>query len=190
MELEEEKVLIEQAKKDPRLFGPLYEANYRPIFGYVLRRTASVDMAQDITSEVFTRALSNLHRYYWRGIPFSAWLYRIASNEIATYYKRNGHEKIAMAELAASRNLLGDSPEDEVEHAEHELEKYREYLAVQAAVRKLPDKFQEVIALRFFEKKQLSEIAAITGRPENSVKATLYRGLEKLRRLVHNATFV
>jgi RNA polymerase sigma-70 factor (ECF subfamily) len=189
MELEEEKALIEQAKKDPRLFGPLYEANYRPIFGYVLRRTANVDMAQDITSEVFIRALSNLHRYYWRGIPFSAWLYRIASNEIAACYNRNGHEKAVVSELSVSGNLLEGSPEDEVERAEQEVEKYHEYLAVQAAIKKLPDKFQEVIALRYFEKKQLSEIAAITGRPESSVKATLYRGLEKLRRLVHNATF-
>ena len=80
MDLEQEKELVERAKNDTEAFGKLYDRHYSQIFGYVLRRTASIEIAQDVTSEVFFKALKNLGQFHWRGTPFPSWLYRIAVN--------------------------------------------------------------------------------------------------------------
>ena len=184
MDLNQEKILIECAKGDPNAFGVLYDANYSKIFGYVLRRTANIQVAEDLTSEVFFAALKNISKFRWQGIPFSAWLYRIANNKTASYFSRNknGHVNLdAISELD-----LGSSPsaEEELLDAEEELKRHEQYLEVQKNVCKLDTKYQEVISLRFFENRQLNEISAILGKREGTVKSLLHRGLEKLRVLM------
>ena len=72
MELEQEKQLVGRAKNDPVAFGELYDRYYSRILGYIIKRTANIELAQDITSEVFFKALNNLHKFHWRDIPFSA----------------------------------------------------------------------------------------------------------------------
>ena len=82
MDLNEEKELIKLAQKDPEVFTKVYSHYYPKIFGYVLKRTANLEIAQDITSETFFKALKKLWQFRWRNIPLSAWLYKIANSEI------------------------------------------------------------------------------------------------------------
>jgi RNA polymerase sigma-70 factor (ECF subfamily) len=190
MDLKQEKQLIERAKNDPEAFGVLYDEYYGKIFGYALCRIASVASAQDVTSEVFFKALRNIKSFQWRGIPFSAWLYRIAEHEIGNLYSHNGHDRVLTDELKHTLELEDTSFEAETIEAEAELQKQADFLAVHASLSKLPSKYQEVIILRFFDKKQLNEITQILGKREGTVKSLLHRGLEKLRKLMEeNATF-
>jgi len=190
MNAEQEKELVERAKDDTSVFGELYEQYYTPIFGYILRRTASIEVAQDITSEVFIKALKNLKRFQWRDVPFSAWLYRIATHEIANHHRENNHRFLPLLDEAAD-SAVDPAPtaENEFIEAEAELERHKNFLVLQSGISKLPVKYQEVITLRFFENKSLKEIGAILGKREGTIKSLLHRGLGKLREfLEQNAT--
>ena len=190
MDLALEKELVERAKNDPQAFGVLFDEYYGKIFGYALRRTACVASAQDVTSETFFKALRNIKRFEWRGVAFSAWLYRIAEHEISNMYRGDGHDRVLTDELKHSLELEDPSLEAEAAQAENMIQKQALLLAVNDTLRRLPAKYQEVLALRFFEQKQLSEISQILGKKEGTVKSLLHRGLEKLRKLVEeNATF-
>jgi len=190
MNLEQEKLLVERAKNDPEAFGELYDEYYPKIFGYILKRTAKIEVAQDVTSEVFFKALKNIEKFSWRGVPFSSWLYRIATNEIANNFKGDRRRRALAEEASESIDLSSPSPDIEIAQAEEELKKHEEFLALHEAVAKLPFKYQEVITLRYFEKKHLKEIGEILGKREGTVKSLLHRGLEKLRIITEqNATF-
>jgi len=182
MDLEQEKDLLERAKSDTAAFGELYDQYYPQILGYVLKRTASIESAHDITSEVFFKALNNLHKFHWRGIPFSAWLYRIANNEIANHFRRNGHRKLGFDVISNSIAYSEPSSESEMLAAQAELKKHEDFLALHKNIAQLPARYQEVIVLRFFENKRIREVADILGKREGTVKSLLHRGLEKLRK--------
>ena len=175
MEIEREKILVARAKLEPEAFGELYEEYYSRIFGYVLRRTANLQLAQDITSEVFFKALKGINNFYWRGISFSSWLYRIASNEITNSYRRNVNDHKYQQEVRTS-----PLSQDYIS-AELELRKNEEYQTLWEGISRLPPKYQEVITLKYFEDKELKEIAEILRKPEGTVKYLLHRGIEKLR---------
>ncbi len=182
MDLSQERALVEKARTDPEAFGELYDQHYSRILGYVLRRTASVETAQDVTSEVFFKALDKLGQFRWRGVPFSAWLYRIAAREIATSFRKASRQQTVLHEYYDSTALTDPSAEDEFVRAEAELQRHREYLALHEDVAQLPPKYQEVISLRFFEGRQIREIGEILGKREGTVKSLLHRGIEKLRK--------
>jgi RNA polymerase sigma-70 factor (ECF subfamily) len=184
MELDREQVLVRNAQDDIKAFGELYDEYYARIFNYVLRRTAAVESAQDITSEVFFKALKGLKQFRWRGIPFSAWLYRIAAHEIAGYSRNHRDIQDNLDPDSNASGLTSPSAECETLAAEAELQKHEEFLELHKSISRLSVKYQEVITLRFFEKKQLDEIAAILGKPEGTVKSLLHRGLEQLRKLM------
>jgi len=184
MNLEQEKALVGRAKNDAEAFGELYDQYYSQILRYVLRRTASIEVAKDVTSEVFFKALKNLGQFRWRGVPFSSWLYRIATNEIANYFRKNGHLQTSLEELSNSISISDPSTETELLQAEAELMRHEEFLALHESISKLPIKYQEVIVLRFFEDKQLREIGEILGKREGTIKSLLHRGLEKLGKLM------
>jgi len=184
MSLEQEKDLVERAKSDAEAFGELYDQYYSQIFGYVLKRTASIEVAQDVTSEVFFKTLKNLEKFHWRGIPFSSWLYRIATNEIANYFRKSKHGQFRLEEASNSIRLSNPAAEAELLEAEAELKSHEDFLALHESLSGLPVKYQEVIVLRFFEDKQLKEIGEILGKGDGTVKSLLHRGLEKLRKLM------
>lgn len=184
MDLEQEKALVQKSQEDIKAFGELYDEYYARIFNYILRRTASIEIAQDVTSEVFFKALKNLKRFRWRGIPFSSWLYRIATNEIANYFRNHRHVQYDLEVVSNRGNITNPSAETEILEAEAELQRHREFLMLHKNINKLPAKYQEVITLRFFENKQLKEISEILGKREGTVKSLLHRGLEQLRKLM------
>ncbi|MCD6550128.1 sigma-70 family RNA polymerase sigma factor, partial [bacterium] len=99
MSLDDEKDLIKKAQKEPEAFGKFYDKYYPQIFGYILKRVVDLEIAQDITSETFFKALKNLWKFRWKNISFCAWLYRIANNEIANYFRKNKKYSISLDEL-------------------------------------------------------------------------------------------
>jgi len=165
----DEKLLIEAAQKDPSRFAELYELHFDRVYAYVARRVRDRAETQDLTAHVFQQALANLGKFKWRGAPFAAWLYRIASNAIADHARRNMREtndlKSATETTAASVDL---------EDVERRARLFR-------AVDKLPDDQRRVIVLRFGEEKSIKEIADELGRSEGAIKQLQFRGLENLR---------
>jgi len=179
MDLNEEKELVKKAKKDPEAFGKLYDQYYSQIFGYILKRVANLDIAQDICSETFLKALKNLWKFKWKGISFSFWLFRIANNEVSNYFRKNKN-KIPLEKIPEPTSF--SNPSTEILEAEEKLKEYQDFLKIQKRISKLEIKYQEVITLRFFEKKKIKEIAEILGKREGTIKSLLHRGLEKLRK--------
>lgn len=180
-----EKQWIEKAKNDPLVFGELFEKYYSPILNYILRRVGDVQVAQDITSDVFFIVLKKLWQFRWRNIPFSAWLYRIAGNEVSHYFRKN---KVRSVSLEALMNENSWEPADaldletELKEAEALLEQHQDYLQLQKLLFALPLKYQEVLCLKYLENKKIREISLILGKKENTVKSLLKRGLDLLQK--------
>ena len=184
MDLTEEKQLVRQAQKAPDAFAELYDQYYPKIFGYVLRRTATLEAAEDITSETFLKALRKLWQFRWRNISFSSWLYKIATNEINQYFRKAEYKKSASLQELQEQGfelISPHDPESELIEAQEKLKQYQDFLEIQERIVRLPIKYQEVIALRFFEEKQIKEIAEILGKKEGTIKSLLHRAVEKLR---------
>jgi RNA polymerase sigma-70 factor, ECF subfamily len=177
--VEPEEELVKKAQHNREAFGQLYDIHYKRIFNYVLRRTADVPLALDITSATFFKAMNQIGKYRWRDIPFAAWLYRIAGNEINDHYRREGRRPISLDRLSQ----LADTSDyaDEVNQAEEELSKHEEFLLLHKKLLELPALYREVIELKFFEKKKIREMVNILGKKEGTIKSLLHRGVEKLR---------
>jgi RNA polymerase sigma-70 factor (ECF subfamily) len=184
MDLNQERELVRQAQKSPDAFAGLYDQYYPKIFGYVLRRTANLETAQDITSETFLKALKKLWQFQWRNISFSPWIYKIATNEVNQYFRKAEYKKsVSLEELQEQgfELLSPHDPESELIEAQEKLKQHLDFLEIQERIVRLPAKYQEVIALRFFEKRQIKEIAEILGKREGTIKSLLHRAVEKLR---------
>jgi RNA polymerase sigma-70 factor, ECF subfamily len=162
----DERALIEAAQRDPAHFGPLYESHFERIWAFVMSRVHDREAAQDITSETFQQALANLPRFEWRGVPISAWLYRIASNAISDHFQRNARQQPEQRDEEITGPAMAD------------IEKRATLFGL---VRQLPLDQQRVIAMRFAEGKSIREIATALGRSEGAVKQLQYRGIETLR---------
>ena len=105
-EIQHEYTILEQSKKNPRAFGELYEKYYDRIFNFIFRQTDDEDLTADLCSQAFLIALKNLERYEFRGVPFSAWLYKIASNEVNKHYRKQKGSKVFSIEEARIRELI------------------------------------------------------------------------------------
>ena len=168
----EERLLIEAAQKDPGRFADLYDRTFDHVYAYVVRRVGDRDAAEDLTSEVFHHALANLGRFEWRGAPFAAWLFRIASNAIADRWQR------------AARERGNPAPEA---GADTEFAAVERRATLFQLVRKLPDDQRRVIVARFVEQRSIREIAQELGRTEGAVKQLQFRALENLRARMRDA---
>lgn len=163
-----ERAAVAAAQRDPACFGALYEANFERVYAYVARRVPDRDEARDLTGEVFHRALRNLPRFEWRGVPFAGWLTRIAANAIADRAERWARERDVP--LPAPQPV---APEDDDFEARGRL-----FRLVDA----LPADQRRVVTLRFAEHRSIREIAAGLGRSEGAVKQLQLRALTTLRR--------
>ena len=178
-ELKSEEELVKRAQHNKEAFGELYEIYYQRIFNFSLKRTANVQLALDVTSVTFLKALNQIKKYRWRDVPFGAWLYRIASNEVNDYYRREGNKIVRIEQISELEDTSDYA--DEINHAEEELSKHEEFLALHRKIAELPEMYQEVITLKFFEKKKIREMVKILGKKEGTIKSLLHRGLEKLK---------
>ena len=172
--LEQERLLVEEAQKNPAKFAELYELNFERVYAFIVSRVRDRDAAEDLTSEVFHRALANLKRFEWRGTPFAAWLLRIAANSIVDRSKR----------VAREVPSIDDPPdpgaEPDLEVIEHRAQLFR-------LVHQLPADQRRVIFDRFVEQKSIREIAEHLGKTEGAIKQLQFRALEKLRTQMEGA---
>jgi RNA polymerase sigma-70 factor (ECF subfamily) len=141
------------------------------VYAFVARRVGDRDAAEDVTSEVFHKALANLQRFEWRGVPFAAWLLRIAANAIADRAPRTGRELGVDDPPELGVDATADVDLEEVEH------RARLFRLVDG----LPEDQRRVITMRFAEEKSVREIAEALGRSEGAVKQLQFRGLQNLR---------
>jgi len=168
MELTDERRRIEAAQKDPDRFAELYEEHFERVYAFVVRRVRDRSAAQDLTAEVFHDALANLKKFEWRGVPFAAWLYRIAANAIADYFHRKSRE------LGPADRAVAETTTEELEQVEQRATLFR-------LVETLPIDQRRVIVMRFAQDLPIREIAAQIGRSEGAVKQLQWRGLQTLR---------
>jgi RNA polymerase sigma-70 factor, ECF subfamily len=171
----EERLLVEAAQRDPAKFGPLYENNFERVYAFVARRVQDRLAAEDLTSDVFHRALASLPRFEWRGVPFAAWLLRIASNAIADRSKRASREQDVPSFENSDSNPGSSSP---LEVSADEIEERARLFRL---VDELPADQRRVIVMRFAEEKSIREVAQGLGRTEGAVKQLQFRALENLR---------
>jgi RNA polymerase sigma-70 factor (ECF subfamily) len=164
---DDERLLIEAAQADPARFLELYDRHVDRIYAYVSRRAGSRSVAEDVTSAVFAQALTNLAKFEWRGVPFAAWLFRIAANALADHWKREGRDS-------------HDPPPDVPDEREHQDLERR--VSLFQLVDRLPDAQQQVIRMRFVEDRSIREIAAALDRSEGAVKQLQLRALGNLRK--------
>lgn len=184
MELPSERELVRRAASDAAAFAELYDHYYPPILNYCVRRTGNVETGHDLAAETFLKALKHLGSFRWLGIPFSAWLYRIATNEVNGYFRRGKHQAVSLEALreAGGFDPAGpDDPEAELLQAEETLQRHQLFLHCQRLIAGLPLHYQEVLALRFLDGKQLKEISVILGKREGTIKSLLHRGLKELK---------
>ena len=174
-EINSELAQIHAAKSNPDDFAPLYDKYYKPIFLFIFRRTENEDLTADLTQHVFISAMINIKRYQFKGVPLSAWLYRIALNEISMYFRKSKKERTVSVELADLKNIFETAEESENE------EKIKKLMAVLGKIK--PDEMQ-IVELRFFEQHSFAEVAEILEITENNAKVKLYRVLDKLKKLL------
>ncbi|MDX1662682.1 MAG: sigma-70 family RNA polymerase sigma factor [Candidatus Promineifilaceae bacterium] len=175
METVDEAALLERAKTDKEAFGALYERYVDRIYNYVYYRTGNHQEAEDLTARVFFRALKHIPNYEDRGYPFSAWLYRIAHNLVANWYRDNSRRQIISIDHIMHWRIDEDGPE-----AAASLLDDREMLL--AAIRRLPADRQELLILKFVEQLTNAEIGVIMGRSEGAIKSLYFRTLVALRK--------
>jgi len=182
--LDEEK-LLQEIETDPKKFAEVYEAFYKNIFGYVFRRTTNYDAAKDIAAETFLKAYTGIGKFRWRNISILHWLYRIATNEINKYFNSSKYLPESLNRIHEEYGVdITDYSNAETERIllEEDLERHQDFVKINDLITKLDTKYQEVLALRFYEQKSIEEIAVILGKKTGTVKSLLSRGVDKLKK--------
>jgi RNA polymerase sigma-70 factor (ECF subfamily) len=174
----EERDLIEAAQRDPVRFAELYERYVDLVYAFVGRRLRQRAETEDLTAEVFRKALANLPRFKWTGAPFAAWLFRIASNMIADRAKRAAREgQLPSGESEPSLTVRLLTQQTELEECERRAQLFQ-------MVDELADDQRRVVMMRFVEEKSIGEIADELDRSEGAIKQLQFRALENLRQRV------
>ncbi|MDQ3400929.1 MAG: sigma-70 family RNA polymerase sigma factor [Candidatus Limnocylindria bacterium] len=170
--------VIDRARNgDAAAFGEIYDTHVDSVYRYLLYRVREPSDAEDLTSEVFTRAFANVHRYRWQGKSFLAWLYTIARNAVTDRRRRdrptveldNAHGLAEEGPTAHDRAVLGEEVD-----------------ALRGAVKHLTGEQQEVLVLRFVDDLSSREVADILGKNEGAIRALQFRALGRLRRILHD----
>lgn len=163
--------LVERAKTDSAAFGDLYERYVGRIYSYVYHRTGNQSDAEDLTERVFVQALTHLPSYTYRGLPFSVWLFRIAHNVVANWYRdRQRNKTLPMDDALAA-----------AEDDHDPLERVEDAAQLRKAMARLPADRQQLLLLKFAQELSHAEIGKIMGRSEGAVKALLHRTLKALK---------
>jgi RNA polymerase sigma-70 factor (ECF subfamily) len=173
-ELSDEAALTLAAQSDPQAFGLLYERYVGRIYNYIYYRTGNVDDAEDLTARVFFRAMRHIEHYDDRGLPLSAWLYRIAHNLVANWHRDNSRRREVPLEEITLFRPVGEHPESSLIHTE-------EQDRLLSVIRTLPMERQQLIILKFVHQLSNAEIGQIMGRTEGAVKSLYHRTLLALR---------
>jgi RNA polymerase sigma-70 factor (ECF subfamily) len=173
-----ELAIVEAAKADPAKFGALYEKYYKQVYVFVFRRTGNEEHSGDIVSNTFLKAMLSIKKYVYRGVPFSAWLFRIASNEINMFFRKTKRERVVSLDKSDLGKMIAESGETDSDENQKLLLK---------ALGTLQPEDMQIIELRFFEKRAFVEVGEILGITENNAKVKTYRILDKLKTLLTKA---
>lgn len=171
----EEAALVEQAKADPQAFGQLYERYVDRIYGYVFNRVHNQHDAEDLTARTFFRALSKLHTYEDRGLPFSAWLYRIAHNVVVNWHRDQSRRRFLSFDDLRLPGRKRAEPEVVVEALEEQDELWQ-------AIDRLPEDRRDLLLYKFGNHLSNLEIGALLGKSEGAIKSLYFRTLATLRK--------
>lgn len=172
-DIQQEQEIIKKAMDNPEVFGFLYEKYYKQIYLFVLRRVDDKATTADLVSQIFLKAMLNLKKYKFQGLPFSAWLYRIATNQINEFYRGSQFQRVVSVEDEQINTIFKDASIDNSDKSE--------------LISKLLDELDEdevqILELRFFEDRPFKEVAFILDMSENNAKVRTYRILEKLKKI-------
>jgi len=174
LDLSENGVLTRAVEGDSEAFGVLYERYVSRIYNYIFYRTGNIHDAEDLTERVFFRALRHIGNYNHRGLPFSAWLYRIAHNLVANWYRDNSRRK----EIPLDDSLLISRSSS---HPEYELLQIEEQDQLLKIIRGLQPDRQQLLILKFVDHLSNADIGQIMGRTEGAVKSLYHRTLMTIR---------
>jgi RNA polymerase sigma-70 factor (ECF subfamily) len=173
--MDEDQILVAAARQDMQAAGRLYDKYYSEVLGYIYHCTLDASVAEDLTSNVFLAAFRHLARYRWRQVySFRAWLYRIATNEVRMYWRRQKRVTVVGLQPDSDAQAPYQAADDGMAAAE-------QYRLLYKALLELRPKYRTVIILRYFEDKAIAEIGRITGTKEGTVKSQLHRGLARLQ---------
>ena len=171
--------LIDLAKTDSEAFGLLYDRYVVRIYNYIYYRVSNVGDAEDLTAKVFFKALDNIGKYRHMGLPFSAWLYRIAHNQVANFHRdRSKVKEISIDDLVISDAARNPAPERALQISE-------EQNALLRLVNDLSPQKRELIVLKFAHRLSNAEIGQVLGKSEGAIKSLYHRTLLELRDLVN-----
>ena len=165
--------VVEAAKKDPKQFEALYKKYYEQIFRYIHQRMDDKEMAFDITSQVFLKAMINLPKYKYKGVPFSSWLYRIAMSEVYQSFKDKKSTRTVNVDTSNVEDIIDEVEQDNTGEMKQ---------ALVEVIGDLPEIELQIIEMRYFEKRSYREIGDILGMTENNAKVRAYRIVEKLKK--------
>ncbi len=170
----DDKELVVLAKDDKEAFGEIYERYMPKIYNYIYYRTSNQHDAEDLTAKVFFRAMSHIGNYVDKGVPFQAWLYRIAHNLVANWHRDQGRRKIIALDDYVVHTLKSESPDRLAE----ELEEQEQLMA---AISRLPEDRQQLLLHKFIDQLSNAEIGEIMDRTEGAIKSLYHRTLLSLR---------
>ncbi|MES2140096.1 MAG: sigma-70 family RNA polymerase sigma factor [Bacteroidota bacterium] len=169
-----EQGLIDAAKKDPKDFAVLYEAYYEQIFRYIYQRLDNKEHAFDATQQVFLKAMDNLHKYEYRGVPFASWLYRIAFSELNNLFRQQKAQRTVNIDSVSVYSIIGELEETKIDLYHDKI--------VSIISEQLEEDQLQLIEMRFFEKRSFKEMAEILDITENNAKVKTYRVLDILKK--------
>jgi RNA polymerase sigma-70 factor, ECF subfamily len=171
---QEEAQLIEAARQDPQAFGSLYELYVERIYAYIYHRVGNVQDAEDLTARTFYRALDSMAGYEDRGAPFAAWLFRIAHNLVANWYRDRSRRRFLSLD-----KLWGHSEESDTPHQQVEQEETR--AALWSAISRLPEERRNLLLFKFGSQLSNLEIGEMMNKSESAIKSLYFRTLAALR---------
>lgn len=172
---DEEAALVLRAQSEPMAFGILYERYIDRVYAYIYHRVGNAQDTEDLTARTFYRALDKLHTYEDRGLPFSAWLFRIAHNLVANWHRDRGRRRFLSLDKLWSHSREGDTPEEHIEQEErHE--------ALWEAIDSLPDDRRNLLLYKFSSRLSNLEIGEMMNKSESAIKSLYFRTLAALRK--------
>ncbi|MFN8487199.1 MAG: sigma-70 family RNA polymerase sigma factor [Caldilineaceae bacterium] len=167
--------LVMQARQDPTAFGVLYERYIDRIYAYIYHRVGNAQDTEDLTARTFYRALDKLDTYEDRGLPFSAWLFRIAHNLVANWHRDRGRRRFLSLDKIWSHSREDDTPEAQLEEAEKSE-------ALWAAINRLPKERRDLLLYKFSSRLSNLEIGEMMNKSESAIKSLYFRTLGTLRK--------
>jgi RNA polymerase sigma-70 factor (ECF subfamily) len=169
--LDNEDQIVEQAKTDDQAFGVLYSHYFPKVYGFLLKRVGNREVAEDLMSETFIKVFTNIKKYQGRGVPFGAWLFKIATNNLFDYYRKTGRRPKVDIEAITP---IKDEKIDQSEQTQIELDRE----LVNKIILEIPKKYQEILQLKFFAELSYQEISVTLGITENNARVLIFRALK------------